>query len=68
MIPGLIIQGGPVTDDIGNLAKIRLFHVGFGQKNGVGVVHIDEKPVFYRAHPQGVKTAPMYCQVNLIII
>ena len=33
----------PVTDDLGNLAKIQLFHVEFGQKDGAGVVHIDGK-------------------------
>ena len=44
-------QWGPVTDDIGNLAKIQLFYVGFSQKNGTGVVHIDGKRSFYHAHP-----------------
>ena len=48
-------QWGPVTDDIGNLAKIQLFYVGFSQKNGTGVVHIDGKRSFYHAHPRGVK-------------
>ena len=44
-----------VTDDIGNLAKIQLFYVGFSQKDGAGVVHIDGKRRFYHAHPQRVK-------------
>ena len=33
----------PVTDDIGKMANLRIFYVGFGQKDGLGVVHIDEK-------------------------
>ena len=33
----------PVADDIGTVAEILLRHVGFGQKNGMGVVHIDGK-------------------------
>ena len=45
----------PVTDDIGKMAKIQLFHVGFSQKDGVGIVHIDGQRVFYHAHPGGVK-------------
>ena len=44
----------PVTDDIGKMAKIQLFYVRFGQKNGAGVVHIDGKYPFYHAHPQRV--------------
>ena len=45
----------PVTDDIGNLAKIQLFYVGLSQTDGAGVVHIDGKRRFYHAHPQRVK-------------
>jgi hypothetical protein len=45
----------PVTDDIGKMAKIQLFYVGFSQTDGAGVVHIDGKCPFYRAHPRGVK-------------
>ena len=45
----------PVTDDIGNMAKIQLFYVGFSQKDGAGIVHIDGKYPFYHAHPRGVK-------------
>ena len=45
----------PVTDDIGNLAKIQLFYVRFGQKDGAGIVHIDGKWSIYHAHPRGVK-------------
>ena len=45
----------PVTDDIGDLANIQLFYVGFSQKNGAGVVHIDGKRLIYHAHPRGVK-------------
>ena len=45
----------PVTDDIGNMAKIQLFYVGFSQTDGAGVVHIDGKRRFYHAHPRRVK-------------
>ena len=44
----------PVTDDIGKMAKIQLFYVRFGQKNGAGVVHIDGKCPFYHAYSRGV--------------
>ena len=45
----------PVTDDIGKMAKIQLFYVGFGQEAGLGIVHIDGQRVFYHAHSQWVK-------------
>ena len=32
---------GPVADDIGKVAEILLRHVGFSQKNGLGVIHND---------------------------
>ena len=37
------------------MAKVRLCHVGFSQKDGVGIVHIDGKRAFYRAYSRGVK-------------
>jgi len=48
-------QWGPVTDDIGKMAKIQLFHVGFDQKDGSRIVHIDGKCPFYHAYSRGVK-------------
>ena len=35
------------------MAKIQLFYVGFGQKNGPGVVHIDEQYQPFRKHQRG---------------
>ena len=44
-------RSGPVTDDIGNMAKIQLFYVGFGQTHGLGLAHNDGKQALYCAHP-----------------
>ena len=41
------------------MAKIQFFHVGFGQKDGLGLVHIDGNRAFYRAYSRGVKGAPI---------
>ncbi|MCR4723618.1 MAG: hypothetical protein K5629_07605 [Eubacteriales bacterium] len=46
---------GPVTDDIGKMAEIRVCYVGFGQKDGMGLVHNDGKRPFYHAYPRGIK-------------
>ena len=52
-------ESRPVTDDIGKMAKIQFFHVGFGQTHGLGLVHIDGNRAFYRAYSRGVKGAPI---------
>ena len=36
------------------MASFQLFYVGFSQKNGARVVHIDGKRVVYCAHPRGM--------------
>ena len=55
IVDGVDPSTGPVTDDIGKMAKIQLFYVGFGQEAGLGIVHIDGQRVFYHAHSQWVK-------------
>ena len=44
---------GPVADDIGKLAEILLRHVGFGQTDGVELVHSDETGCADHAYPGG---------------
>ncbi len=39
-----------VTDNIDKLAAIQLCPVGFSQKNGLGLVHIDEKVICLYIH------------------
>ena len=39
---------------IEKLAKIQLCYVGFSQKNGMEIVHIDGGKLKYTEYPQGV--------------
>jgi len=43
----------PITDDIGKVAEILLWHVGFSQTAGMEVEHIAEKGCADRAYPGG---------------
>jgi hypothetical protein len=46
------------SNDIGNMAIIQLFHVGFSWKDGDGLAHNDGMRHVFHAHLQGVfKTA-----------
>ena len=47
-------RGRPVADNIEELAKILLRYVGFSQKDGLGLVHIDGEKLIHRVYPQGV--------------
>ena len=51
----IINNGDPSQTTSEKWQIIQLFYVGFGQKDGLGLVHIDGNRAFYRAYSRGVK-------------